>query len=157
MDATPATDDVAPMGSAPGSIPFEELWAEHAPRAMRLAGLLCGHREQAEDLVADAFVRVLPRWRAGAVDEFWPYLRVALVNQHRTRNRRAVVADRWVRTRRVATAAAGPAARLADRSALADALAELSPTQRRVLVLRCFEGPVRGGHRRRSRLRRGHR
>ncbi len=49
----------------------------------RLAGLayvLCGDRAVAEDLVAEAFARVWPKWRAGHVDDLPAYLRRALVN-----------------------------------------------------------------------------
>ena len=74
---------------------FDVLYAEHAQRALRLAGLLCGHRERAEDAVAEAFVKVLPKWQAGDVEDFWAYLRSAIVNEVRSGHRRRGVADRW--------------------------------------------------------------
>lgn len=41
-----------------------DLYARHAPRALRLAHLLTGDPGVAEDLVHDAFVRVLGRLRS---------------------------------------------------------------------------------------------
>jgi RNA polymerase sigma-70 factor (sigma-E family) len=67
---------------------FDELYDRHATRALRLAVLLVGDRDRAEDLVADAFTRVLPHWRRGSVLDFGPYLRTALVNGFRARIRR---------------------------------------------------------------------
>lgn len=139
MNAIPTTTRVVPLARAADPIPFEVLWAEHAPRAVRLAGLLCGRQDLAEDLVSDAFVKVLPKYRDGTVVDFWPYLRVALVNQLRSRHRRDVVEDRWVRTRRVESPAPDPEGRFAEKVELAAALAQLSETQRKVLVLRYFE------------------
>src|SRR5207302_1551854 len=55
---------------------FEELFREHRRPAFRLAALLCGgDTALAEDTVSQAFADMLPRWRAGAVDEFGAYLR----------------------------------------------------------------------------------
>ena len=50
MDAISPGAPVIPLAPSTGAVAFEALWAEHAPRAMRLAGLLCGRREAAEDL-----------------------------------------------------------------------------------------------------------
>ena len=45
-------------------------------------------RDEFDDLVAEAFSRVLPRWRKGEVLHFGPYLRTAVVNEFRGRLRR---------------------------------------------------------------------
>jgi len=71
-DATFVRDDAA----------FEALFDAHHAGAYRLAMLLAGGEAAlAEDAVSEAFVQVLPRWRAGSVDDFGPYLRRVVVNQ----------------------------------------------------------------------------
>ena len=114
---------------------FDELYERHATRALRLAVLLVGDRSRAEDLVAEAFSRVLPRWRGGEVLDFGPYLRTAVVNEFRGQLRRAARPE-----------PPGPVGEdpdladlVADRAALAAALAELSERQRAAIVLRYFE------------------
>ena len=52
----------------------------HRPLA-RFAYLICGDADRAEDLVADAYARVWPRWRAGRVDDLGAYLRRTIVNR----------------------------------------------------------------------------
>jgi RNA polymerase sigma-70 factor (sigma-E family) len=70
----------------------------------RLAGLayvLCGDRDVAEELVAEAFARVWPKWRAGHVDDLPAYLRRALVNLVQGRYRRRVLERRELGRRTV--------------------------------------------------------
>jgi RNA polymerase sigma-70 factor (sigma-E family) len=114
---------------------FDELYGRHATPALRLAVLLVGDRARAEDLVAEAFARVLPRWRKGEVLDFGPYLRTAVVNEFRSRLRREARAPEL-----------GPVVEVedlselvADRAALADALRRLPDRQRAAIVLRYFE------------------
>jgi RNA polymerase sigma factor (sigma-70 family) len=118
---------------------FEALWIRYSGRATQLAGLLCGHREMAEDAVAEAFARVLPRWRSRSIEEFWPYLRVAVVNQLRGGARRDLTARRWQRRQPVPAVSPSSEHRIAERAALAAALDQLAPMQRKALVLRYFE------------------
>ena len=55
---------------------FEALLEVHRGPAYRLALLLCsGDVALAEDAVSQAFADVLPRWRAGGIDDFGAYLR----------------------------------------------------------------------------------
>ena len=66
-----------------------ELYERHAPAAARLAYLLTGDRALAEDLVQEAFVRVVGRFRHLRVpDAFWAYLRRTIVNLHTSELRR---------------------------------------------------------------------
>jgi RNA polymerase sigma-70 factor (sigma-E family) len=118
---------------------FDVVYAEHAHRALRLAGLLCGHRERAEDAVAEAFVKVLPKWRAGLVEDFWSYLRTAIVNEIRSVHRRRGVADRWRHRTHSADRTSGPEDGITERRRVAAALDELPERQRTAVVLRYFE------------------
>src|SRR4051794_1566428 len=75
----------------------EALYREHVPGARRLAYLLTGNRELAEDLVHDAFIRAAGRLRQIREPEaFGAYLRRAVVNAVRSHYRHQAVADRYV-------------------------------------------------------------
>ena len=64
---------------------LEGLYRAHAPEALRLAYLLTGERPLAEDLVQDAFVKVLGRFHdLRNRDAFWWYLRRTIVNLARS-------------------------------------------------------------------------
>jgi RNA polymerase sigma-70 factor (sigma-E family) len=140
MGVDPMVEEVA-GGSAPAGEPvsFDHLWQRHSDRAMQLAGLLTGDRTHAEEVVAEAFARVLPRWRSGTVDDFWPYLRTAIVNQVRGRARRARSATLWRERQQPPSGSPSAEHEIAERAALAVALGTLPPVQRRALVLRYFE------------------
>lgn len=114
------------------------LYDRYLDRALGLAGLLCGDRERAEDAVAEAFVRVLVRWRDGAVESFWPYLRTAVVNEVRGQHRRTEVADRYWRRSRLELVAAESGS-VVERTYLADCLGQLPHRQRLAVVLRHLE------------------
>lgn len=117
---------------------FDTLFDTYFDRAVRLAWLLApGEPSAAEDAAADAIARVWPRWAKGRVDEFWPYLRVAVVNQVRGRGRRLLTAQRHA-------SSGGPGSRefesgVVDRAVLADALRSLPIRQRTAVVLRYYE------------------
>jgi RNA polymerase sigma-70 factor, ECF subfamily len=66
-----------------------DLYGRHAPALYRYALALCGNRQDAEDLVADTFVRL---WTTSGVvreETVRAYLFTILRNLHRTRRRRA--------------------------------------------------------------------
>lgn len=114
---------------------FEEYVAARRAALLRTAYLLTGHREDAEDLVQTALVRVVPRWSRIA-DDPEPYVRRVLVNESVSRWRRR----RWreVHTGQVPERGeAGPD--LAQREVLRAALGRLAPRQRAVVVLRFYE------------------
>ncbi len=67
---------------------FREVFATHRLGLFRLAVLLVGDVHAAEEITAEVFARVLPKWRAGVVLEPLPYLRRAVVNETRSRHRR---------------------------------------------------------------------
>ncbi|HEX5951155.1 MAG TPA: sigma-70 family RNA polymerase sigma factor, partial [Actinomycetota bacterium] len=83
MVSTEVARDTATEGS------LAELYVRHGPAAQRLAFLLTGDRAQAEDLVQEAFVRVVGRFGHLRVpDAFAAYLRRTIVNLHTSQLRR---------------------------------------------------------------------
>jgi RNA polymerase sigma factor (sigma-70 family) len=79
-------EDIAGAKAVSG---LAELYERHAPAAGRLAYLLTGDRTLAEDLVQEAFVRVVGRFRHLRVpDAFEAYLRRTIVNLHTSQLRR---------------------------------------------------------------------
>jgi len=73
------TGEMAGEGVERGSL--SELYVAYAPDALRLAFLLTGDRALAEDLVQDAFVRLVGRLRhLREPNAFWAYLRRTVVN-----------------------------------------------------------------------------
>jgi RNA polymerase sigma-70 factor (sigma-E family) len=122
-----------------GSGGLDELYRAHAPVALRLAYLLTGERALAEDLVQDAFVKVLGRFHdLRNRDAFWWYLRRTIVNLARSQFRRRRVERAWFERQRpddVAPAAAD----LGERDRLQRALMTLRPEQRAAIVMRFYE------------------
>jgi RNA polymerase sigma factor (sigma-70 family) len=119
---------------------FDALFDEHFDRAVRLAWLLApGDQGAAEDAAADAIARVWPKWVKGGIDEFWPYLRLAVVNQVRGRGRRISIARRYEPVLGAATVDDDFQIAVVDRAVLADALHALPDRQRTAVVLRFYE------------------
>jgi len=118
---------------------FGSAMIAHGDGLARLAYFLCGDRHRAEDLVAEAFAAVWPRWSSGRVDELLPYLRRTLVNlAAKDRRHRFVVRHHDER------ATPAPTAPAADHDLwlhvdLAAALRILPAPQRVVVVLRYLE------------------
>ncbi len=115
---------------------FREVFTEHRTRVFRLAVLMTGNAHVAEEVTAEVFVRVLPKWRAGGVTDVLSYLRRAVVNETRSRHR-----HRQHEARAFARWGGGSSTSVdTDRLALAQpllaALARLPPRQRAVVVLR---------------------
>ena len=114
-----------------------ELYRTHSPGALRLAYLLTGEREQAQDLVQDAFVRLFGRYRdLRDADHFEAYLRRTVVNlskdQHRKRSRERTHLSRQSTTEPIAEVA-GP------NDELRRALMQLPERQRAAIALRYLE------------------
>ncbi len=116
---------------------FRAYVQAHQRRLLRLAFLLTGDQAAAEDLVQQAFVRVWPRWsrivRGGEPDV---YVRKVMLNA-----RRSGWARRW--NGEVATGAlpevVAPTEPVETRLVVLQALGQLPPRQRAVLVLRFFD------------------
>ncbi|MGW1997274.1 SigE family RNA polymerase sigma factor [Embleya sp. NPDC001921] len=123
---------------------FEDFAAARLPALLRYAALLCGDRELARDLVQDALIKALVRWkRIGAMDRPDAYVRTMVTNEFLSLRRR-----RAVRTVALThDALEGPDAPHTPDHAAADVgddlwrrLIGLPRQQRAVLVLRYYEG-----------------
>jgi RNA polymerase sigma-70 factor (sigma-E family) len=120
----------------PGGI--EDLYRRHAPDAVRLAYLLTGDPQVAQDLAQDAFVRL--GWRLLHLRQpgaFGPYLRKTVVNLARTHFRRERTERTAVARSHVARGDAG--ADVADQETVRHALRILPDRQRVAVVLRFYE------------------
>lgn len=119
-----------------------ELVATSGQRLLRVGYQLTHDRATAQDLVQTALLRVYGslRRRGGAPDDWYAYLRRAVINEYvRTRRLRS---NSELVTHTVPDRAASELIedRVADRELLWAALEALSPRQRAVLVLRYYEG-----------------
>jgi len=122
-----------PMGD------LAELYQRHAQAAGRFAFLLTGDRVLAEDLVQDAFVRVIGRFHHLRVPgAFWTYLRRTIVNLHTSLLRHRRVERAYLEREGRAPSQTGPAD-LDDREDLWRAVLALPPRQRAAIVLRYYE------------------
>lgn len=98
---------------------------------VRLAHLITGSNEVAEDLVQDSFVRLHRNWDRAL--EPGAYLRTVVVNRCRSWQRRAVLERRHLSRSEPIPASVADEAR-----ELLDALASLGARQRAALVLRFY-------------------
>ncbi|MEA2460610.1 MAG: hypothetical protein QOH90_787 [Actinomycetota bacterium] len=119
-----------------------ELYVQHADRAVRLAYLLTGDREVAEDLAQDAFVRVAGRL-AHLRDPkgFDQYLRTTIVNLSNSYFRHRRVERAYLaRERNISPPATDdPGRAVVEREELWRRLDGLSRRQRAAIVLRFYE------------------
>ena len=128
------------LAAATGDDRLTVLYTAHYRGLVRLAAYLTGDRDNAEEVVQDAYVKVLGRWGGlrdpGAGEA---YLRQAVVNLSRSRVRHRVVVDRNapVPLPDGASAESG-ALDLLDRTAVVRALAALPRRQREAVVLRYY-------------------
>lgn len=126
--------------AAVGERSFAAVFNAHHREAVRLAYLLVSDVTEAEDIVAEAFLKVYPQWRKGNVREVGPYLRRAVANQANSKLRRRYLERREAQrqlgddrgVRRVDEGAA-------DRDQIWQALHRLPKRQRQAVVLRYFE------------------
>ena len=120
---------------------FADVYAEHRDDLFRLAVLLCGDRELAEDVVADAVAATMPKWEDGQVDDPAAYLRRAVVNNLNSFWRRRAL--RRVREEHRLTGDRRGQRdhddQVADRDAVLAAIDRLPTKQRTAVVLRFYE------------------
>jgi len=118
-----------------------ELYGRYVPAGLRLAFLLTGDRQRADDLAHEAFVRCVGRFaHLRAHRAFEAYLRRAIVNLHTSGIRHRYVEREWLRREgpRLAVAAAS-LPDVAGREDMWRALSTLPARQRAALVLRYYE------------------
>jgi RNA polymerase sigma-70 factor (sigma-E family) len=125
----------------PGLGPLARLYEEHSARAFRLAYLLTGDRDLAEDLVQDAFVKLIGRFAdLRSPESFDVYLKRTVVTLsyglfRRRRTERAYLA----RKRGLAERTSDVLPDFERRDELWAQLQRIAPRQRAALVLRYYE------------------
>ena len=126
---------------APAESRLAGLYVRHGPAAQRLAFLLTGNRVEAEDLVQEAFVRVVGRFGHLRVpDAFEAYLRRTIVNLHTSHLRRLRSERAWLeRERRRSERTPSAIPDVGAREELWRAVRDLPPRQRAAVVLRFYE------------------
>jgi RNA polymerase sigma factor (sigma-70 family) len=120
---------------------IDAFYQAHIQSAMGFAYVLTGETAEAEDLVHEAFVRVLSRMNSGgSVEQPEAYLRASILNVYRSRWRRII------RERRLISLVAGgththipPTATYEDKDTLWQGIARLPPRQRAAIFLRYYE------------------
>lgn len=118
---------------------FAGVFAAHHPEALRLAYLLTGDASRAEDVVADAFVKVWRRWQRGPVDHPRAYIRRTVVNETNSRFRRLRLERREAEKRSGDDRGArGDDEQVVDADAMFSALQRLPERQRTAIVLRYY-------------------
>lgn len=127
------------MATSPRDV-FAHLYATHGQAAVRMATALCGEPELAEDCVAEAVSHMYPKWVAGEIADFGPYLRRAVANQvHGAFRRRRTARCHEARRCVDGTAVESPEERIIELAAVCSALRELPLHQRRAVVLHYLE------------------
>jgi RNA polymerase sigma factor (sigma-70 family) len=131
----------------PGSDPlimsdslYSDLFDTQHASVYRLALVLCGKPHVAEEIVAEVFAKVLPKWRRGSVTDPVFYLRRAVVNEVRSRHRQRGNEQRALArhaSRQTTTAPSASATNLSQ--PLIVAMQQLSVRHRAVIVLRFHE------------------
>lgn len=111
------------------AVSLEELYRREYAAMVRLAHLLTGSNDVAEDLVQESFVRLHRNW--GRADQPAAYLRTTVVNRCRSWQRRRVLERR-------PPVSVGPTVVEGEPREMLDALARLGVRQRTALVLRFY-------------------
>jgi RNA polymerase sigma-70 factor (sigma-E family) len=116
-----------------------ELYVRHAPEGIRFAFLLTGDRALAEDLVQEAFARLVGRLRhLRDPDAFGAYLRRTIVNLSTSHFRRRRVERAYLeRVGDIPAVEANPNQELDE--TMHEALLRLPERQRAAIVLRFYE------------------
>jgi RNA polymerase sigma-70 factor (sigma-E family) len=134
--------DHEPQPVAPPPITIDDLYRTHRMQMVRMAILLVDDLASAEDVVQEAFAGLYRNWgglrdRNAAIG----YLRTAVVNGSRSMLRRRRTARAYVPPDPGTARSAESLAMLsAEHQAVVNALGDLAPRQREVLVLRYYGG-----------------
>ena len=134
METTAKTAETTASGR------LEVLYVEHAPAALRFAYYLSGDREQARDLVQDAFVRVAGRFSyLRRPDVFETYLRRTIFNLYTSRLRRLRLERAYLAQEALRPTPSAEESDPTDRDEVWHAISELPDRQRAAVVLRFYE------------------
>lgn len=120
---------------------FERYAEARAGALLRLAYLMCGDAQTAEDIVQEALVHAHRRWdRITRAGDPHRYVRRIVVNEHRSRRRRRAATEVVLPHEQLpAGSHADGQDALADRDLAWRVMGGLPARQRAVLVLRYFE------------------
>ena len=119
---------------------FAELYQRYAGDGVRLAYLITGDRALAEDLMQEAFVRLLSRLvHLRDPDGLEPYLRRTIVNLANAQFRRRRVERRYLDRQAAMPTPARPEPDIPEREAVWAVLRALPARQRIAIVLRFYE------------------
>ena len=132
--------DAEVLSGSGKALGMAELYRLHAASAGRLAYFLLGNREAAEDLVHDAFIKVLGRWgHLRKRDSFSAYLNKTIVNLSKNHHRHRSVERAYLeKEKRAAQETIVPSPDMAEKDELWTALQALPHRQRAAIVLRFF-------------------
>ncbi len=128
--------------AAPRDDAFSDAVLTYHRRLAGFAYLLCGDRGVAEELVAEAYARVWPKFQQGRIDDLGAYLRRAVANLAAGRRRRQYLERREIERRtvdwRVSTDRDAPSFEpgVEEHDRLWAAIWKLPMDQRAVIVLR---------------------
>ena len=111
---------------------FEVFFEQHHERLFRALWLLTRNRQEAEEVMQDAFLRLWERWDVAGGPDPAGYLYRTAMNVWRSRLRRAAVAARNVIHH---SPGDDQIAEIEERDAVVRALAPLPPRQRAAIVL----------------------
>lgn len=137
-----ASGEVSYTESDPGDArEFELLYLKNFRELGRIAYLLTNDVQEAEDVVADVYLRIAERYDVRNLDDPLAFLRAAVLNGART-----VLRHRAVQERVLPKLLPGPtgdctyesAASASDASAIVKALQQLPLRQRQAIVLRYY-------------------
>lgn len=126
---------------SPAEKEFEEFAIARTPQLYRSAWLLCGDSHQAEDLVQETLAKVYVRWRrplSSRIENPAAYAQTTLTRTFLSGRRRRSSTE-LPYANLPDSAVDDPSAVSDARLLLRDALAELSPSDRVVLVLRYLD------------------
>jgi RNA polymerase sigma-70 factor (sigma-E family) len=127
------------QGSSLERSPLGDLYVRHAPEGIRLAFLLTGDRALAEDLVQEAFARLVGRLRhLRDPSAFGAYLRRTIVNLATSHFRRRRVERAYLERSATAPEAETNPHEELD-ATMHEALLRLPERQRAAIVLRFYE------------------
>lgn len=121
--------------------PLASLYEEHAARGFRLAYLLTGNRDLAEDLVQEAFLKLIGRFAdLRSPDAFDAYLRRTIVTlSYGTFRRRRTERSYLERERGLAQSRNDVIPDVERQDELWTQMQKIAPRQRAALVLRFYE------------------